>query len=147
MRRDYPDRPFVGVGAIVFRGSEVLLVRRGRAPRADEWSLPGGAQEIGEPVLEALHREVREETGIEIEVLGLVDVVDAIFPDDTGRIRHHYTLIDYAARHRSGEPCGASDVAEARYVPLGEMPGLVLWRETVRIIDQAWALHGRAAAG
>ena len=89
MLREYPDRPFVGVGVVVWRDGKVLLVKRGQAPRRGHWSIPGGGQELGETLQEAACREVKEETGINIEVMGLIDVVDSIRQDEveTGRQR------------------------------------------------------------
>ena len=85
MKRLYPDQPIVGVGGIVFKGDEVLLVRRGKEPALGEWSLPGGAVEVGETLEEALHRELQEETGIEVEILGLSAFLERIFPDAAGQ--------------------------------------------------------------
>jgi len=114
MNREYPDRPIAGVGAVVIADGRVLLIRRGAAPRAGHWSLPGGAQEIGETYAEACAREVREETGLEIEVLGLIDVVDSISRDESGRVRYHYLLADVLARPRGGTLKAGGDVADAR---------------------------------
>jgi ADP-ribose pyrophosphatase YjhB (NUDIX family) len=102
MTRLYPKRPVVGVGVVVCRDDTVLLVRRANAPGKGNWSLPGGAQELGETVFEAARREVLEETSVTVDVLGLVDVVDSIRPDSAGRIQYHYTLIDVVAEWRSG---------------------------------------------
>ena len=140
MDRHYPDRPFVGVGVVVLRGGEVLLIQRGKPPRRGEWSLPGGMQELGETVREAGLREVLEETGIEIEIVGLVDVFDAVRHDAEGRVRTHYTLVDFAARWRSGEARPGDDAMAVRWVPLDEVASLGLWSETVRAIRQAAAL-------
>ena len=114
--RTYPERPIVGVGVVVFRGGDVLLIKRAKPPVSDRWSIPGGAQEIGETVREAARREVAEETGVEIEIVGLVDVVDGITRDPDGRARYHYTLVDFAARWLSGEARAASDAAAVRWV-------------------------------
>lgn len=140
MDRHYPDRPFVGVGVVVLRGEEVLLIQRGKPPRQGEWSLPGGMQELGETVREAGVREVMEETGVEIEIVGLIDVFDAVRRDDAGRVHTHYTLVDFAARWRSGEARPGDDAMAARWVPLAELPSLGLWSETVRAIRQATTL-------
>ena len=123
------------VGVVCLRGDEVLLIRRGRPPRQGEWSLPGGRIEAGERAVDAALRELREETGVEAEIVGLVDVVDGVFPE-AGR---HYVLIDYAARWLSGEPVAGDDAAEARFVPLAEAERLVDWSETRRIIREAAA--------
>ncbi len=135
--RLYPARPIVGVGAVVFRGGDVLLVSRAKPPVSDRWSIPGGAQEVGETVREAAHREVREETGVEIRIVGLIDVVDGISRDADGRARYHYTLIDFAAEWLSGEVRAGSDAGAARWVRREELAGLPLWDETRRIIDRA----------
>jgi 8-oxo-dGTP diphosphatase len=118
MKRNYPDQPIVGVGAIVFREDEVLLVRRGKEPAYGEWSLPGGAVELGETLVEALRRELREETGIEVEILGLSACLERIFPDEEGKISYHYVLLDFLCRYAGGEPRPGSDVLELRFTPL-----------------------------
>ncbi|MBX9802779.1 MAG: NUDIX hydrolase [Caulobacteraceae bacterium] len=127
--------PVPAVGVVCLRGDSVLLIRRGTPPRQGEWSLPGGRIEPGERAVEAALRELREETGVEAEITGLIDVVDGLFPD-AGR---HYVLIDYAARWLSGEPVAGDDAAEARFVALDEVEALVDWSETRRIIRMAAA--------
>ena len=139
--RLYPRRPIVGVGVVVWRGEEVLLIRRGRPPRQGDWSIPGGAQEIGETVAEAGRREVREETGVEVEITGLVAVVDSIRPDAEGRIESHYTLVDLAGEWRGGEPLPGDDADDCRWVPLDALDGYGLWSETLRIIRLAAGLR------
>ena len=121
----------------MFRGEEVLLIQRAKPPVSDNWSIPGGAQEIGETVREAARREVAEETGIEIEIVGLIDVVDGITRDDDGRTKFHYTLVDFAALWRSGEARAASDAAATLWAGLDEIAGIPLWDETRRIIARA----------
>ena len=142
MSRTYPDRPIVGVGAVVFRGNEVLLIRRGKPPRMGDWSLPGGMQEIGETVFEAAAREVQEETGVTISDIALIDVVDSITLDDDAGVQFHYTLIDVVAKWRSGEPVGGTDAMHAEFVSLDEASKMVLWRETHRIIARAREMRG-----
>lgn len=134
MIREFPDRPIAGVGVVVVRDGRVLMVRRARPPRQGLWSLPGGAQELGETVFAAAGREVREETGIEIEVLGLIDVVDSITREGEERVRYHYTLIEVAARGHPGEIVAGDDAAEARWFAEEEIGALELWSETRRII-------------
>jgi len=135
--------PVPAVGVVVLRGDEVLLVRRGTPPRQGQWSLPGGRIEFGETVEAAALRELKEETGVEAELLGLIEVVDAVFTSRTsGEVTRHYVLIDFAARWLSGEPVAGDDAAEARFVHHGEVAALVEWSETVRIIEaarQRWA--------
>lgn len=129
--------PVPAVGVICFRDRDVLLIRRGREPRLGQWSLPGGRVEPGERLAETALRELREETGVEAELLGLVDVVDGIFPDHS----RHYVLIDYAARWISGEPNPGDDAAEAEFVPLDEACARVDWDETRRVIRLAAERH------
>ncbi len=142
MTRTYPDRPIVGVGAVVFRGDEVLLIQRGKPPRIGDWSLPGGMQELGETVFEAAAREVLEETGVQIQDIALIDVVDAITPDGNGGIKFHYTLVDVVADWRDGEPIGGSDAMHAQFMSFDQVAELSLWRETHRIITMAREMRG-----
>ena len=135
--RLYPNRPIVGVGAVVLRDGEVLLVRRANPPRQGQWSLPGGTQELGETVFEAARREVLEETGVSVEIEGVVDVVDSIDNDPSGRIRYHYTLIDVLASWRQGGIRAGGDAAEAAWFGLDELSPLRLWTETERVIRRA----------
>ena len=144
MSRDYPSRPVVGVGAVVWRDGRVLLIRRGKPPRAGQWSLPGGAQELGETVLEAARREVREETGLELACVELLTVVDSITRDERGAVRWHYTLVDVVAEAAAGEPRPGSDAAEVGWFTPDELDGLGLWAETLRVIRLA---AGRRGAG
>lgn len=125
--------PVPCAGVVCLRGDQVLLIRRGRPPLRGEWSLPGGRIEPGERAVDAALRELREETGVEAEITGLLDVVDGIFPD-AGR---HYVLIDYAARWLSGEPVAGDDATEAAFHSLGAVSEIVGWEETRRIIDAA----------
>jgi 8-oxo-dGTP diphosphatase len=130
--------PIVGVGAVVTNADgEVLLIRRGKPPLHREWSIPGGKVEAGETLHQALAREVREETGLEITIGELIDAVDAIIRDETGAPTHHYVLIDYAARAVGGELRAGSDAAEAVWVPLGAIGQYPMWSETRRVIHEA----------
>lgn len=137
MSREYPERPIVGIGAVVIKNDQVLLIRRGKPPRPGSLSLPGGAQRIGETVFEGALREVMEETGVEAEVLGLIDVVDSMTKDDAGRLQFHYTLVDVVCRWIAGEPTAGGDAADALWMPLSDVPELPLWSETRRIIEMA----------
>ena len=120
-------------------GPEVLLIRRGTPPRLGEWSLPGGRIEWGERAEAAALRELREETGVEGEILGLLDVVDGLFGE------RHYVLVDYAVLWTSGEPRAGDDAAAAAFWPAAEAIGLVDWSETKRIIALALERFGRQA--
>jgi ADP-ribose pyrophosphatase YjhB (NUDIX family) len=126
----------VGVGVVVLKGNEVLLIRRGRPPKQGEWSIPGGRQEFGETVRETALREVMEETGITAGNLRLLDVVDLVRPDGSG----HWTLVDFAADWVAGEPVAGDDAAAARWFAGADIDTLGLWSETVRIIRAALSL-------
>jgi 8-oxo-dGTP diphosphatase len=135
--RAYPDRPFVGVGVVVLRGDEVLLAQRGKMPRRYDWSIPGGAQELGETVFEAGAREILEETGVEIDVLGLVDVIDGITRDDDGKVMFHYTLVDLVAEYRSGDAAPDDDVAALQWVHIDALDGIEMRQVTRDVIREA----------
>ena len=126
--------PVPCAGVVCLRGDEVLLIRRGTAPRLGQWSIPGGRIEWGEGAAAAALRELAEETGVEADLLGLIDVVDGLYPAE-GK---HYVLVDFAARWRAGEPLAGDDAAEARFFGRDEALDLVEWSETRRIIDLAF---------
>lgn len=138
--REYPDRPWVGIGMIVFQGDRVLLVRRGKPPRLGMWSLPGGAQHVGERAEAAARRELLEECGIEVGPLELAAVVDAINVDeDSGRVRYHYTIVDYCARWQSGAARPGDDVAAVAWALPEEMAAYDLTPEVHRVVALARA--------
>lgn len=132
--------PVPAVGIVCFRNDEVLLIRRGRPPREGEWSLPGGRIEAGEGVRQAALRELAEETGVAADLLGIVDVVDGLFPE-TG---HHYVLIDFLAIWTGGEPVAGDDACEAVFLPFDEALACVDWAETRRILKTARSMRGSA---
>ncbi|MDA1000384.1 MAG: NUDIX hydrolase [bacterium] len=145
MSREYPLRPIVGVGAVILQGEEVLLVRRGKPPRAGQWSLPGGAVETGESLEEACRREILEETGLSIELLSRCAVLDRITRDEWDRVRYHYVLINYACRPTGGVLSASSDISEARWYPLSEIPSLdAITPITARVIlETVESLHAQ----
>ena len=134
-------RPQPAAGIVCLRGDQVLLIRRGTPPMTGEWSLPGGRIEAGETAKDAALRELKEETGVDARIAGLLDVVDAIIRNREGTlITRHYVLCDYLAIWTAGEPVAGDDAAEARFFDLAEVPGLKLWDETSRIINAGVAL-------
>lgn len=136
--------PVVAVGAIVWKEDRFLLIRRGRPPRQGGWSIPGGRQEAGETVHEAVHREIREEAGIDIEILGVAAVVDLIDRDGP-EISHHYTVIDMLAEWRAGEARAGDDAMDTAWVTLDEIAAFDLPELQVDVITQA-ARQRRSAA-
>ncbi|HRP12294.1 MAG TPA: NUDIX hydrolase [Terricaulis sp.] len=154
MTEQSPARtPTPAAGVVCFRGDDVLLVRRGTPPLAGRWSIPGGRIEWGERATDAALRELMEETGCSAELIGLIDVVDALLTNsgaETGESRGpwaHYVLVDYAARWTAGEPRAGDDADEARFFSPAEIAGLGLWSETVRVIEAARALVNAASPG
>src|SRR5882762_5295613 len=140
MSREYPSRPFVGVGAVIVDSGRVVVIRRGRAPLLGEWSIPGGGVELGETLREAAAREAREETGLVVDVGGprglgsisgqptvgagsVLGVFDRVILDDGGQVRFHYVLVDILCRVVSGELLAGGDAAEARWLTGGELVG------------------------
>jgi len=138
MSRDYPERPIVGVAAVVIENDKVALVRRGRPPAYGEWSLPGGAVELGETVEEAVIREVSEEIGLEVEVLELVAILDRIFLDKEGQPQFHYVLLDFLCRKTGGTLLASSDAISCARVPFSALDEYKLAKETRRVINKAY---------
>jgi len=127
--------PIDCVGIVCFRGSDVLLIRRGKPPRAGEWSIPGGRIHDGETHIEAAHRELVEETSIKARSMNKIETIHAQFE------RYDYLLHDYVAEWVSGEPQAGDDAAHAEFVPLTNIHTLGMWSETVRIIHKAQQIY------
>jgi 8-oxo-dGTP pyrophosphatase MutT (NUDIX family) len=138
-------QPRIGVGAVVWRGQQVLLIQRGKEPRKGQWSIPGGGQMLGETVRETAVREVAEETSVTITVGPLLDVVDGIFRDDDGTLAHHNTLVDFEADYVEGEAEAGDDAAAVAWVDVAALDQFRLWPETERVILLSHAR--RTAAG
>ncbi len=144
LTREYPERPFIGVGAIIVENDRVVLVKRGHPPLAGEWSIPGGILEIGELLREAAIREAREETGLLVEpgeVLGIYDRVVR----EAERVRYHYVLIDFACRRISGELQAGSDADEVQWFTRAEIRTLPLASDTREVIEKGFASGGSAS--
>jgi 8-oxo-dGTP diphosphatase len=134
MKRDYPDRPIVGVGAVVVHKGCALIVRRASEPLKGEWSIPGGVLELGEKLREGVAREVLEETGLEVEAGEVLEVFDSIIADPDGKTQYHYVLIDFLCRVTGGELGAGSDVSEARWAESAELEALGVRERTVEVI-------------
>ncbi len=140
VQREFPQSPLVGVGAVVVHEGRVLLVRRGGEPLKGHWTLPGGVLEVGEALIEGVVREVHEETGLLVEPLELVELIDRIHRED-GRVRYHYVIADYLCRVIGGELRAASDADAVRWLEPAEWnthSALVLDPITMRVIEKGW---------
>jgi 8-oxo-dGTP diphosphatase len=145
MSREYPPFPLVGVGALIVDGSRIVLVKRGNPPGKGEWSIPGGLVRVGETLQAAVRREAAEETGLEVEAEGLVELLERIFRDDAGRVKYHYILADFLCRVTSGTLAAGSDADAAIWVQREDLHGLEVAAVTLRVILAA--LDRQAAAG
>ena len=135
----YPARPVVGVGAVVLDGSRVLLVKRAHAPLKGEWSLPGGAVELGETLEAAVAREVLEETGVAVDVGPVVEVLDRVERGPDGRVEYHFVIVDYLCRPRDNRLARGSDADDVRWATLGELSGLRVTQAAIDVIHKGLA--------
>jgi len=138
MRREFPEHPLIGVGAIIIDSGRVLLVKRAHPPIQGQWSIPGGVLEIGEMVREAAIRETREETGLIVEPGELLGVYDRILRDPEHRVQYHYVLIDFLCRRIAGETRAASDAAEVRWFKREDLASLDLAEDTLEVIAKGF---------
>jgi 8-oxo-dGTP diphosphatase len=145
MSRVFPERPIVGVGAVVLDGGRVLLVRRAHEPLKGEWSLPGGALELGETLAGALVREVQEETGLQIRVGPVVEVLDRVHRAADGRVEYHFVLVDYLCAPIGGRLMPNSDAADARWANVDELTEYRLAVSALEVIAKAAHMHAGAA--
>lgn len=136
MRRKYPRAPIAAVGVIVRLDDQILLIQRGKDPSKGYWSFPGGAIELGETAQEAARREAREETGLELELMGVATIVDNVTRDDAGQVAYHYVIIDYFARPVSGALRAGSDVSDVRWVRYDDLDTLPVTEKAGRILQE-----------
>jgi ADP-ribose pyrophosphatase YjhB (NUDIX family) len=144
--RAYPAQPVVGVGAVIVDGERVLLVKRGHPPLQGEWSLPGGVVELGETLEAAVMREVQEETGLDVDVGPLLDVVQRLESGADGRVEYHYVVIDYLCRVKSGNAAHGSDADDLCWADASDLLPYRLTEAATRVIGKAIALSARHAA-
>ena len=121
MKKEYPEHPMVGVGAIIVQNGKILIVRRSSEPGKGKWSVPGGLVELGETVEQAVVREVREECGLDVEVDRLIDVVDSMTFDRNGRLKYHFIILDFFVKIKGGKLRPGDDAKEAMWVSLEEV--------------------------
>jgi len=141
--RRYPDRPLLGVGAVVFHGDKVLLIKRGEEPLKGWWTVPGGLVEIGERLEVAVCRETLEETGLRVKPVAVAALFQRIMPDADGRTEFHYVIVDYLCELEAGTVQAASDVADAGWFTFEEMKGLKMAPGTPGVLDRALALRAQ----
>jgi len=145
--REYPERPIVGVGGVIIDNGRALLIRRGSEPLRGEWSIPGGTLELGESLQEGVARELREETGLDVRVLELIEVFDRIFPDERLQAsaqkhqpRFHFVIVDYLCERISGEPCAGSDVTDVAFATEDELGQYHLTKTATGVLKKAFAM-------
>ena len=139
MNREYPEIPFVGVGAVIVQDGRVLLIRRGQPPLLGEWALPGGVLECGEALREATIREAREETGLVVETSDMLGVYERVIRAEDGRTRYHYVLIDFLCRPVGGGLSAGSDAADVRWFTRDQLPTLNLPNDTNDVLRKGLA--------
>ena len=151
--REYPDRPVIGVGGVIIDNGRTVLIRRGTEPLRGEWSIPGGTIEIGETLEEAVHRELREETGLEVRVLELIELFDRIYLDqhstaatDKKKPRFHYVIADYLCELTGGEPRAGSDVTDLALAREDELVRFHLTEKATSVLKKAFAMSRARAA-
>jgi 8-oxo-dGTP diphosphatase len=145
--REYPERPIVGVGGVIIEDGRALLIRRGSEPLRGEWSIPGGTLELGESLQEGVARELREETGLSVRVLELIEVFDRIFPDERSQAserkqqpRFHFVIVDYLCERIGGEACAGSDVTDVAFASEDELGQYHLTETATRVLKRAFAM-------
>jgi len=139
-RREYPDLPIVGVGGVVILDGRALLVRRGAPPLEGEWSIPGGTLELGETLAEGVRRELLEETGLEVEVLGQIEVFERIFRDSSRKPKYHFVVVDYLCRMIAGDARAGSDATDIAWVVEPDLAKYALTSTAARVIEKAFRM-------
>jgi 8-oxo-dGTP diphosphatase len=151
--REFPERPIVGVGGVIIAEERVLLARRGSEPMRGEWSIPGGALEVGESLAEGVMRELREETGLAVRVVELIEALDRILPEPSevrqqavmpevarARPRYHFVILDYLCEIIEGEPRAGGDITELAFLREEELPRYALTPAVIRVVGKAFAM-------
>ena len=147
MAREYPDRPVVGVGGVVIEDGRALLIKRGSEPLLGQWSIPGGTLELGESLQDGVARELLEETGLEVQVLDMIEAFDRIFLDpaapnagDRSRPKYHFVIVDYLCERLAGEAKAGSDVTDIAYAREDELEKFHMTSTATRVLHRAFAM-------
>ena len=135
--RLYPEKPMVGVGAVIFKNDEVLLIKRGNPPLAGEWSIPGGKLEENESIIEAVQREIKEECNVLVDIDDLIDLFEYIEKDEKNRVKYHFIVFDFRAQYLKGELDHFSDASEARWVKVNDLDKYKMKKDTKNMIMKA----------
>lgn len=143
--REYPLRPVVGVGGVIIAEGRALLIRRGHAPLEGQWSIPGGTLEVGETIVEGIHRELAEETGIEVRVLELIEVFERIFRDEDGKVQYHFVILDYLCEMAGGAPRAGGDVVDVAWAGEKELAKFQLSEAATRVLKRAFKMSRERA--
>ncbi|MGB6482937.1 MAG: NUDIX hydrolase [Candidatus Acidiferrales bacterium] len=144
--REYPERPIIAVGGVVIHDSQVLLIRRGQPPLEGRWSIPGGILEIGETIAEGIERELKEETGIQVRVLDLIEIYENVLRDKENEPRYHFVILDYLCEFAEGTARPGGDVTEVVWTSEQQLGSLAVTGAAKRVIRKAFsAVRGRAA--
>ena len=148
MAREYPDRPVVGIGGVVIEDGRALLIKRGTEPLLGQWSIPGGTLELGESLQHGVARELLEETGLEVQVLDMIEAFDRIFLDpaapnagDRSRPKYHYVIVDYLCERLAGEAKAGSDVTDIAYAREDELEKFHMTSTATRVLHRAFAME------
>jgi 8-oxo-dGTP diphosphatase len=144
--REYPQRPIIAVGGLVIHSGRVLLIRRGQPPLEGRWSIPGGILEIGETITSAIERELKEETGVSVRVLGLLEIYEKVLRDSDNRAQYHFVILDYICEFVEGVAEAAGDVTDAEWVSEADLEKMQLTSAALRVVKKAFTLAARRSA-
>jgi len=147
MAKEYPSGPIVGVGGVVVRDGRALIIRRAQEPRKGEWSLPGGVVELGERLVDAVRRELREETGLRVDVGPIVETFDRVHHDGDGRVRFHFVIVDFLCRAAEGEPVAGTDADALAWVTAEELDAYGVNPHAAAVIRKGLGAAGTQGAG
>ena len=136
VKREYPDVPLVGVGAVAIKNGKILLIKRAYPPGEGKWSIPGGLVEVGEKLSAAVERETEEETGIKVQTLELINVFDMVDRDPAGKVQYHYVLVDFLVKPTGGKEAPSEEVKELKWVVWDEAKGMDLTKTARRALEE-----------